>query len=161
MSRRGCNIYKRKDNRWEGRYITSYNEKGRAQYRSVYGKSCTEVRLKLENHAAPVRVKSANILLTDWIVEYLNLQRNSIKMSTTKVYERYLNSFIKPFFGKTELYRLNRELLQAFVNSLSNLSPSTVKGIFSFLRKCLKKSEQGKLHYANLDRSGVAKSKKK
>lgn len=30
MPRHGENIFKRKDGRWEGRYISSYNENGKA-----------------------------------------------------------------------------------------------------------------------------------
>ena len=39
MSRVGSNIYKRKDGRWEGRYIKGYNETGRAVYGFVYAKT--------------------------------------------------------------------------------------------------------------------------
>ena len=37
MSRRGDNIRKRKDGRWEGRYISMRELDGKAIYRSVYG----------------------------------------------------------------------------------------------------------------------------
>ena len=37
MSRRGDNIRKRKDGRWEGRYISMRDLDGKAIYRSVYG----------------------------------------------------------------------------------------------------------------------------
>ena len=47
MSRRGENIYKRKDNRWEGRYIKGYDYKGKAQFGYVYAKTYREVREKL------------------------------------------------------------------------------------------------------------------
>lgn len=47
MSRRGDNIRKRKDGRWEGRYIYARNNKGKALYKSVYGKTYTEVKVKL------------------------------------------------------------------------------------------------------------------
>lgn len=36
MARRGENIYKRKDGRWEGRYKAGYDANGKAKYRSVY-----------------------------------------------------------------------------------------------------------------------------
>ena len=36
MSRRGENIFKRKDGRWERRYISSYTANGKAKYLSVY-----------------------------------------------------------------------------------------------------------------------------
>lgn len=47
MPRHGENIFKRKDGRWEGRYIFSYNENGKAKYKSVYGKSYSVVKQKL------------------------------------------------------------------------------------------------------------------
>lgn len=47
MPRRGENIRKRKDGRWEGRYIAERKSDGRAVYRSVYAASYTEVRKKL------------------------------------------------------------------------------------------------------------------
>ncbi|MFD2385749.1 hypothetical protein ACFSQ1_00145 [Enterococcus rivorum] len=39
MSKKGENIYKRKDGRWEGRYIKARNEQGRIIYGYIYGKS--------------------------------------------------------------------------------------------------------------------------
>ena len=45
MPRKGENIYKRKDGRWEGRYIRSYDAAGKAQYAYVYGKTYGEVTL--------------------------------------------------------------------------------------------------------------------
>ncbi len=47
MPRRGENIYKRRDGRWEGRYIVGRKPDGRAIYRSVYGASYHSVRQKL------------------------------------------------------------------------------------------------------------------
>ena len=44
MPRRGENIYKRKDGRWEGRYIKQYDIKGKAQYGYIYGKTYTAVK---------------------------------------------------------------------------------------------------------------------
>ena len=42
MPRKGENIYKRADGRWEARYIHHY-EKGKAKYRYLYGNTYTEV----------------------------------------------------------------------------------------------------------------------
>ena len=36
MARHGENIRKRKDGRWEARYVYAYDEKGKAKYHSVY-----------------------------------------------------------------------------------------------------------------------------
>lgn len=48
MSRRGDNIHKRKDGRWEAQYIITYNENNKAIYSSVYGKTYSEVKSKLD-----------------------------------------------------------------------------------------------------------------
>ncbi len=42
MSRRGENIFKRGDGRWEGRYISGYGNNGKAKYLSVYAYSYAE-----------------------------------------------------------------------------------------------------------------------
>lgn len=48
MSKRGENIYKRKDGRWEGRYVIDKETvTGRSRFRSVYGKTYNEVKRKL------------------------------------------------------------------------------------------------------------------
>lgn len=47
MSRRGENIYKRKDGRWEGRYINGYKENGKTKYKSIYARTYAEVKEKL------------------------------------------------------------------------------------------------------------------
>ena len=46
MPRVGKNIYKRKDGRWEGRYIKC-RINGKAKYASVYGHTCEETKQKL------------------------------------------------------------------------------------------------------------------
>ena len=46
MARKGENIYKRKDGRWEARFIASRDEEGHAKYRSLYARSYSEVKRK-------------------------------------------------------------------------------------------------------------------
>lgn len=47
MARHGENIRKRKDGRWEGRYLAYSEEKEKWLYRSVYGRAYEEAREKL------------------------------------------------------------------------------------------------------------------
>ena len=51
MARRGENIFRRKDGRWEARYIHHY-ENGRAKYRYIYGTSYVEVKAKKQAEQA-------------------------------------------------------------------------------------------------------------
>ena len=46
MSKRGENITKRKDGRWEARVLKGYNQDGRAIYKSLYAPSYSEVKAK-------------------------------------------------------------------------------------------------------------------
>ena len=142
MPRKGENIYKRKDNRWEGRYITTYNASGKAVYKSIYGKSYTEVKMKMKSQVEQEKIKPVAISFVSWAEEYLKSQGDRLKIGTYKIYERYIKNHIKPFFGNTALCKMNSEIIQAFVNSLSHISPSTIKGIFSFLRETLKKANK-------------------
>ena len=47
MSKKGENIYKRKDGRWEARYIRSYGAEGTARYGYCYGKTYQEAKEKV------------------------------------------------------------------------------------------------------------------
>lgn len=55
MPRKGENIYKRKDGRWEGRYIRSYDSEHKAKYAYVYGKTYSEVKRKLTEQRGNVQ----------------------------------------------------------------------------------------------------------
>ena len=46
MPKRGANIYKRKDGRWEARYVKEILPSGKKKYGSVYAKSYLEVKDK-------------------------------------------------------------------------------------------------------------------
>lgn len=60
MPRKGENIYKRKDGRWEGRYIRSYDSEHKAKYAYVYGKTYSEVKRKLTEQRGNVQKVQPN-----------------------------------------------------------------------------------------------------
>ena len=53
MPRKGENIHKRKDGRWEARYIKGYSEDGKAVYGYAFGKSYLEVKRKRQEDSLP------------------------------------------------------------------------------------------------------------
>lgn len=55
MARKGENIYKRKDGRWEGRYIKGRDNFGKAIYGYVYAKNYKDVRTKLNEAKSKFR----------------------------------------------------------------------------------------------------------
>lgn len=73
MSRRGENIRKRTDGRWEGRYIEKYDTNGKACYRSVYSSSYTELKHKLKEYknkkTKPIKYNiSIESLCNEWLL---------------------------------------------------------------------------------------------
>ena len=47
MAKRGSNIYKRKDGRFEGRVPVGYQDNGKIKYKSVYARTLAEVKEKM------------------------------------------------------------------------------------------------------------------
>lgn len=64
MPNKGENIYKRKDGRWEGRYIRGRKENGAALYGYVYGKNYGDCRKKRLSALAGVPRQTASCALT-------------------------------------------------------------------------------------------------
>lgn len=94
MSRRGENICKRKDRRWEGRYIKEYID-SKAKYVSVYAQSYLEVKNKLvlakstfetENN---VDCESFGFYAEKWLSE----MKPQIKHSTYVKYNNFLYKY--------------------------------------------------------------------
>ena len=83
MSRKGENIYKRKDNRWEGRYIKCYDNEGRKKYGYIYGASYAEAKERLQKVKGElslgiVRESGTNKRLGAFALEWLKINRFSI-----------------------------------------------------------------------------------
>lgn len=55
MSRKGTNVYKRKDGRWEGRYVKGYDISGKRVLGFVYGKTYKEALEKRIRHRQNVK----------------------------------------------------------------------------------------------------------
>ena len=142
MARRGENIYKRKDNRWEGRYIKGYDYKGKAQFGYVYAKTYREVREKLtaakqisSTKPTPNR-KDFSYFCDEWLI----LSRNRVKESTYVKYHNTINRHLKPELGCYLPQNLNTVLIEEFSNALllDGLSPKTVRDILVVMKAVLK-----------------------
>lgn len=141
MARRGENIYKRKDGRYEGRYIKYYDMYGKAVYGYIYSKSYTEIKDKLAQCKTEKQTtnKGSNTLLCDWLELWLKSQA-LLKPTTKRIYKSHIKNHINPQIGNIPLKKLNTSILQNFINNL-NLSPSTTKTVFSTLKSALSEAE--------------------
>jgi len=144
MARRQTNIFKRKDGRYEARYIKCWDENGKAKYGSVYARTYAEVKVKLENTKAKLLDHQIILMPSQTIVDAINVHLNSIKNqvkeSTYGLYMRYSENYISPHFKDTPVSLLTSEMVQGFVDSLlgNGLSVATTQSVFNFLKNGLK-----------------------
>ena len=120
MPKKGENIYKRKDGRWEGRYIRFRNIEGRAEYGYIYGKSYTDVKQRLVTAKATVQPHSERQgktlstygqLLDDW----LHSTKITVKDSTYARYVHLIQKHIKPHLGYLQLSQLTSQIIEEFI----------------------------------------------
>ena len=126
MSKRGENIYKRKDGRWEGRYIKCRTLHGRIQYGYVYGKRYSEVKSKLKETASrPIQTSDSRApqptsyseILKMWLLS----AKNHVKESTFSRYNHLVERHIQPFSsagGWTEVEGFRQRVCRIFWLSL-------------------------------------------
>ena len=153
MPRKGENIYKRKDGRWEARYIKHRTPDGKAIYGYVYATSYKEVKRKRQillveagssaihpyDNQKPVTFEC---MAHDW---YQSIAPQ-VKESTKNKYGNLLNSYIIPRLGSLTIDSLTYEVIEEQANHLlatggrtqCGLSPKTVSDILSVIRCILK-----------------------
>ena len=157
MSRKGENIYKRKDGRWEGRYKKGVVAGGKTVYGSCYGKTYREAKEKLELCKLQVLTgkrknkASAFRLFGSYCDEWLAVNKSAIKESTVAKYTVALENHIKPYFGEYSPQLITTEMTADFVDELltvKKLSPKTAKDIAIILKSILK--------YISKRNSGIA-----
>lgn len=142
MGKKGENIYKRKDGRWEARYVKGYKPGGEIRYGYCYGKTYREAKDKaiqeksaVINHL-PVRQEIKKKRFSFYCDEWLRLKRSSVKESTFIKYFTTIEKYIKPHFGGYYAETFTDALIEQFSYDLLhevNLSPKTVKDILTLL----------------------------
>ena len=150
MARRGLNIYRRQDGRYEGRYKIGHRLSGRPHFGYIYGRAYGEVVEPLIlARAAALPGASLIIIGKGSLREYLDywmteIMRNKVKQSTYSRYYERIHGYIIPALGQTPLFGLSKEQVQNFVDGLSKkgLASSTVCGIGKLLHSALKKAKE-------------------
>ena len=135
MPRRGTNIYKRKDGRWEARYVCATLENGVKKYASVYAHSYREAREKqlLKMQSAPkVNDRGINISFEQVAAQWLESIRNTVKNSTYQKYMSLTGNHIHGSpLGEMPVRFITGTSVNSFADSLllKGLSPKTVNDI--------------------------------
>ena len=121
MARRGENIRKRKDGRWEGRYIKTRTPEGKIQWGYVYGTAYVEVKRVLIQRRAEAGFYNLN--RTDLTFEalaevWLHSLRNSIKESTYAHYSYTLHKYLLPVLSKVPVASLEESFLEQAMHQI-------------------------------------------
>lgn len=132
MPRTGENIYKRKDGRWEGRYIKE-RIGGKAKYAAVYARSYREVKQKLEEAKLELKKKAQPVQTEETMAEtgkkWLSEAAVTLKKSSANKYEDILRCYILPEFGEYKLSEITNLQLIDFVNSLLHNGGAKKQGL--------------------------------
>lgn len=152
MPRKGENIYKRKDGRWEGRYIKEKSSTGKAIYGYVYAKTYREVKIKLHDaigtclQQRETRTIVCNDLFSVIASDWFDNISVHVKVSTANKYRNLLHTYILPIYGEQTLDCITFDYIEAQCNELllhggsenKGLSPKTVSDVLSVVRSILK-----------------------
>ena len=152
MSKKGENIYKRKDNRWEARYIKGYHLDGSALYGYCYAPTYREVKEKAARAKAALLLqgavsstKNSRKRFAAYCDEWLRLNRSRIKESTFVKYDTAVQKHIKPKLGDCMIQSLSSVLIEQFSHELiyeEDLSPKTVRDILSVVHSIVQYTQK-------------------
>ena len=148
MPRRGENVYKRKDGRWEGRNLTGHDHLGKAVYQYFYGRTYREVKEKMlaytPTEATDGRQPAANHF-GDVLDVWLRHKKLTVKESSYAKYYHTVNHYIRPHLGTYRLEDLTLSAVEDFVQMLlacgrqdgAGLSPKMVQDIISIIKNAV------------------------
>ena len=158
-------IGKRKDGRWEARYIAGRDpETGKQIRKSILGKTQAEVRTKLKEALAEATeinvVKSGEYNVAGWVQAWYSLYAQpNVRETTARYYKGYIDHHVLPRLGDIPLNKLTSLDIQQFYKDLlengriredtkaqkPGLSSTTVHGIHVMLKSAMKRAVQERL----------------
>ena len=134
MARKGENIYKRKDGRWEGRYGAGRLPDGRSRYRSVYGKTYREVKDKLLMKKREARLAGGKentlpqgLTVRESVRLWMEENRTKWKESTLSTYRSIAEKHILPVIGRQAVSSFDEEAWRTYFDGLRGQA-CTVQG---------------------------------
>lgn len=151
MPRKGENIYKRKDGRWEGRYIKSRTTAGKAVYGYIYARTYRETKSRLlrlgpmPDVVSPQPNPGGAVLLSEVSAQWLTELRPQVKESSYNKYRNQIQSYILPSLGQIRVQEITGDTVRNFCVDLLNhggrekqgLSAKTVADTLSTTRRIL------------------------
>lgn len=118
MPKRGSNIYKRKDGRYEGRIPIGYKENGLLKYKSVYARTLAEVKEKMAQFysvRSEITVSPLKLIVRDAAEQWLMSAKLRVKESSYANYESIVYKHILPQLGGEYFSGLTTQKLNSFI----------------------------------------------
>ena len=141
MARHGENIYKRKDGRYEGRYVIGRDARGRTRFGYVYGRQYAAVRRELllrkaarqdNSGLSARRGETLCSHMTRWLEGEIRLR---VKPSSYSTYCRCYRLHIRPHLGGLDLAKITADDVRAMAAQLykEGFASSTVRSAVRLL----------------------------
>lgn len=156
MPRRGENIRKRKDGRWEARFPKGKDMEGRTIYGAVYGatyREAKEKRCQIQNGMQMVTAPGTGVLFHELLSLWLADSQVRLKASTVYRYQYLIDTHILPELGSKSLDSITSPVINSFLanklqegrlNGSGGLSAAYVRSISLVISSALKfGAEQG------------------
>lgn len=153
MAKNGENIYRRKDGRWEGRYIKGRKKDGKIYYGYIYGYKYYDVKeklfdIKVRNHQYYQSFGKYKVTKSfeTWVKEWLILIESHVKYNTYMNYKSKMVNHVIPKLGDKKLNEVNTSCLQELFTELAeNLSESSVYSVYRVLHACFSAAIKNKV----------------
>ena len=156
-------IRKRKDGRWEGRYIAGHDADGNPIRKSVLSKTQSEVLRKLRRAIELSKVidvgRAEEFTVQTWVTTWFEVySKPNIRESTQARYWNLIRCHIIPHLGHIKLSKLTSRDVQVMYNNLKHrgrikpsaklgkrLSASYIQGLHRMFHMCLQRAVKERL----------------
>lgn len=150
MPKRGENIHKRKDGRWEGRLKTGLYSNGKSVYKSIYGKTYSEVKSKMyfekSNSMNMNVIRTREYTFGEVLILWSNTNRAKHRGTTEVKYNYLIRNHILPELGDFRVSNITNHVLNDFMerklhsgrlDKKGGLSKSYVRSIMIIINSAL------------------------
>ena len=151
MARHGENIYRRRDGRYEGRYVIGRKPDGKTKFGYIFGHSYMEVKTRLTQKKAELlahsdpQIRRHGKTIGQWMGEWMESELlGSVKDSSYQTYKNQLNRHILPHLGKLGLDALTPGTVHAFLQQLhsAGLSESMTRSVYRLLSAGIRAAQE-------------------
>ena len=163
------NIRKRKDGRWEGRYVAGHDANGKEIRKNVLGKTQAEVKDKLRKAIEEAKyldvAKADEYTVERWVKTWYEIySKPNLRESTQERYWNHISYHIIPEIGHIKLRKLTGRDIQIMYNNVrdhgrvlkgpndkrdKSLSASYIHSLHRMLKMCLERAVREELLIRN------------